>query len=271
MTTRANLRLHALGTGTCLASVAARPSREHPLFLVEHAGGKLVLDCSEGAARRLARAGFELASVEHVAVSHPHADHAALPQLLQAKSCDALLRGLSGPLSLYLPRASAESLEHLLRWHQPEDDGALPRRYPLSVHGLHDGDRRDLGGGATLEARRVHHGHGCNPALAYRLTSGGRVLAYSGDTGPCEGVVEAARRADLFVCEASSRIGEDMSDYGHLSPRQAGEIAREAGAAALLLTHYSGLDPVAAMLEDARASGYAGHVVALTDGQIVDA
>lgn len=271
MTRTNRLRLHALGTGTCLPGTAARPAREHPLFLVEHAGGKLALDCSEGAARRLARAGHPVADLQHVAVSHPHADHAALPQLLQARSCEALLRGRRDPLSLYLPRESADALGALLRWHQPEDGGALPRRYPLTVHGLDDGDARDVGGGAVLEARRVRHGHGANPALAYRLTSGGKVLAYSGDTGPCGGVVAAARRADLFVCEASARLGEDLSEYGHLSPRQAGEIARDAGAKALLLTHYSGLDPAEALVADARASGFRGEIVALTDGQIVDA
>lgn len=268
--TGTRLRLHALGTGTCLTGTAARPSREHPLFVVEHAGGRVVFDCGEGAARRLVRAGIPVAEIDHVAVSHPHADHAALPQLFQARSCEALMRGARGPLSLYVPRASAEALSSLLRWHQPEDDGALPKRYPFTLHGLDDGDLRDVGG-AVLEARRVHHGHGANPALAYRLTASGKVFAYSGDTGPCDGVVAVARDADLFVCEASARIGEDLSAYGHLSPRQAGEVARLAGARALLLTHTSGLDPDDALVEEARASGYRGWIVALTDGHIVDA
>ncbi|MCC6647494.1 MAG: MBL fold metallo-hydrolase [Polyangiaceae bacterium] len=264
------LRLHALGTGTCLAGDPSRPAREHPLFVVEHAGGAVVFDCGEGAARRLLRAGHAVADVEHVAVTHPHADHAALPQLLQARSCEALVRGARRPLEVYLPAASAAAYPDVARWHQPEDGGALPRRYPVSLHGLGDGDTRALPG-ATLLARRVHHGHGESPALAYRLTAGDRVFAYSGDTGPCDGVVEVARGADLFVCEASARIGQDLSAYGHLSPRQAGEIARAAGARSLLLTHYSGLDPAAAMVEDARASGYAGWITVLTDGQIVEA
>lgn len=270
MTNPSKLRVHALGTGTCLGGTPGRPARAHPLFVVEHATGAVMFDCSEGAARRLTAAGFSLGAIGHVAVSHPHADHAALPQFFQARSCEAIYRGATDPLSLYLPQRSAAKLDELLRWHQPEDDGALPHRYPFALHGLCDGDERTVGDGATLRAHAAHHGHGANPALAFRLTSGRRVFAYSGDTGPCDGVVAAARDADLFVCEASTRVGGDMSQYGHLSPRQAGDVARAAGARALLLTHYSGFDADEAIARDARASGFAGPIVVLVDGQIVD-
>ena len=95
-------------------------------------------------------------------------------------------------------------------------------------------------------------------------------MAYSGDAGPCEGLARAAAGADVFLCEASSPIGEDMSAYGHLTPRQAATIALAAGAERLVLTHWHGVDTPEAMIDDARASGFAGPVHVGHDGDVVD-
>lgn len=65
-----------------------------------------------------------------------------------------------------------------------------------------------------------------------------RVLAYSGDSDTCDGLVEAARDADLFLCEAAYHEGrDDHIDGVHLTGRRAGHMAAEAGARKLLLTH----------------------------------
>ena len=65
-----------------------------------------------------------------------------------------------------------------------------------------------------------------------------RVLTYSGDTDTCEGLVEAARDADMFLCEAAFHEGRDDGIDGvHLTGRRAGRMATEAGARRLLLTH----------------------------------
>ena len=271
------MRLHLLGTGTCLGPPAGGSARQPPLFALElgdpgDASRTLVLDCSEGARFRLAAAGLDPSRVAHVAVSHPHADHAALPQFLQGRSCEAILRGASRAelaLALYLPRASAEAFASLLRWHEPESDGRTSSRWDLDVVAVDDGFTRALWPGAVLRAFAVSHGHGRNPAVAYRIEGAGRVVAYSGDSGPCDSLVRAATGADVFLCEASARIGDDMSAYGHLTPRQAGEAALAAGAKRLFLTHYHGTDGEDPMLEDARASGYAGPIALARDGDVV--
>jgi ribonuclease BN (tRNA processing enzyme) len=65
-----------------------------------------------------------------------------------------------------------------------------------------------------------------------------RVLAYSGDTDSCDGLVEAAEGADLFLCEAAFHEGRDDAISGvHLTGRRAGEMAEAASAKRLLLTH----------------------------------
>jgi ribonuclease BN (tRNA processing enzyme) len=67
---------------------------------------------------------------------------------------------------------------------------------------------------------------------------GGRTLAYSGDSSPSERLVELARDADLFLCEATLERAElDADPRGHLSADEARATHEASGAARLLLTH----------------------------------
>jgi len=56
-------------------------------------------------------------------------------------------------------------------------------------------------GPATVTPFVVEHASGA-PAYALRVEYGGKVITYSGDTEWTESLVQAARGADLFVCEA---------------------------------------------------------------------
>ncbi len=269
------MRLFLLGTGTCLGPLPGAPARLPPLFALDLArAGEapwwLLLECSEGARWRLPMVGIDPAQIHHLAISHPHADHAALPQFLQGRSCEAIYRQTPDlGLSLYLPPECAADLPSLWRWHQPEDGGAGPSRYPFTIIPTDHGFTHELAPGIVLRAFRVHHGHGRSPAVAFRLEAHGLVFAYSGDTGPCDGLIEAARGADLFLCEASSRIGVDMSAYGHLSPAQAGHFAATAGARRLVLTHHTGLDPDEALLAEV-AAHFTGECRVGHDGEVIE-
>ena len=70
-----------------------------------------------------------------------------------------------------------------------------------------------------------------------RIEHGGRVLAYSADTAPCDALIRLAQDADLFLCEASYLDGEDNPPDLHLTGREAGEAATKAGVGRLVLTH----------------------------------
>ena len=86
----------------------------------------------------------------------------------------------------------------------------------------------------TVTVDRVNH-----PVETYgvRVEHGGRVLAYSADTAPCEALIRLAQDADLFLCEASYLDGDDNPPDLHLTGGEAGEVATKAGVGRLVLTH----------------------------------
>lgn len=70
----------------------------------------------------------------------------------------------------------------------------------------------------------------------------GRKLVYAVDTRPCEAVLRLAEGADLLIYEATldDSLVEKAGETYHSTPSQGAEIAREAGARRLVLTHISG-------------------------------
>jgi ribonuclease Z len=91
------------------------------------------------------------------------------------------------------------------------------------------------GGSVTVDGREVRSADVVAPAVP------GRVLAICGDTLPCDAAVELARGADLLVHEAT--FGEARqamaAERGHSTAAQAAEVARRAGVARLVITHFS--------------------------------
>ena len=75
------------------------------------------------------------------------------------------------------------------------------------------------------------------PAFALRITAGGRTLVYSGDTAPCDELVEISRGADLALFEASYLEKNDNPPMLHLTGADAAKAATAAGVSRLVLTH----------------------------------
>jgi ribonuclease BN (tRNA processing enzyme) len=75
------------------------------------------------------------------------------------------------------------------------------------------------------------------PAYGLRVEADGAVIAYSGDTGPCQELVELARGADLLLAESAFvESGCNPVDL-HMTGKQAGAAAADAGVSRLVLTH----------------------------------
>jgi ribonuclease BN (tRNA processing enzyme) len=115
----------------------------------------------------------------------------------------------------------------------------------------------------TVTATEVAH-----PVAAYglRIEADGHTLAYSGDTGTCDGLVSTARDADLFLCEASFVEGHHNPPDLHLTGAEAGRMAAEANARRLVLTHVPPWHDPQVMLREA-AETYDGPLELAVPGK----
>jgi ribonuclease BN (tRNA processing enzyme) len=77
------------------------------------------------------------------------------------------------------------------------------------------------------------------PTHAVELSNGGARFTFSADLAPSDELVEFARDTDLLLIEATLPRPEREGPRGHLTPGEAGEHGRRAGAKRLVLTHYS--------------------------------
>jgi ribonuclease BN (tRNA processing enzyme) len=199
-------------------------------FLLTHDGFRLLVDPGFAVVPRLLRvAGAH--EVDAVYVSHGHPDHCAdLNPLLRARA----LSGVDCPaLPVYAPHGAVDAVL------------ALDRAGMLDCELRPVADRFHIGPFAA-EARMLPHSL---PNAGIRLTAGGQVLAYTGDSGPCADVVALARDADVFIAEATFLDAVPDGVRGVLSSaRDAGRQGALAGAGRLLLTHLQpGTDPAAAI------------------------
>jgi ribonuclease BN (tRNA processing enzyme) len=119
-------------------------------------------------------------------------------------------------------------------------------------HDVADGDTATIGGLDLDFSATVHYVE----TMAVRVRAGGRSLAYSADTGPGWSFAAFAAPVDLALCEATTLAAGERDGFLHLSARQAGAMARDAGAGRLVLTHLMpGGDPAAYEAEGADAFG----------------
>jgi ribonuclease Z len=266
------LRLTFLGTS------AAAPTMHRGLTAaaVRRAGELLLFDCGEGTQRQMIRygTGFDVAAI---LFTHFHADHylgaIGFLRTLSMLGRTEPLR-LYGPrparrlLSTML-FTGADTFSFLVEIHEVEPGEEVRRpgatlrafatdhRTPSLGWALQEDARpgrfhpdraRDLGVpegplfGALQRGQPVQvGGRTVEPGEVVEPARRGRLLVITGDTRPAEATVEAARGADLLVHDSTfgDEEQERALDTWHSTAREAGRVARQAGARRLLLTHLS--------------------------------
>lgn len=224
-------------------------------YLVEHDGFRVLVDPGYATLPRLLEA-VPADQVDAVLVTHGHPDHCAdLNPLLRAR----VLADVPPPaLPVHAPPGA---LDAVLALDRP---GMLAGGYVL--RDLVPGELCEIGP-FRLDAFALPH-HVPNAGL--RLSAGGRVLAYTGDTGPSPDLVTLAADADLLVAEATFPVRVPDEDAPYLSSAlDAGRTAAAAGAARLLLTHLWPDTPPEPALA-AAAESYDGPLGAASAGLSVD-
>ena len=111
--------------------------------------------------------------------------------------------------------------------------------------------RLQSGQSITLEDGRMIH-----PSEVLGPPRPGKVVSYCLDTRPCANAVKLSENADLLIHEATftEELIEESNHFGHSTAIQAAEIAIEAKARRLLITHFSSRFPdIRLLLEEARS------------------
>ena len=247
------MRLTVLG---CAGSFPG-PESACSAYLVEAEGFRLLIDFGSGSMSALQRYA-SLNSVDAIMLSHLHCDH-----MLDACTYVVVRRydpaGPLPPVPVYAPPGAAERIAAAYSSEaEPVDDvytfyGLQPGTFPI--------------GPFTITVDRVNH-----PIETYgiRVEQGGRVLAYSSDTAPCEALLRLAQGADLFLCEASYLDGADNPPDLHLTGGEAGEAATKADVGRLLLTHLVPAWASEASTVEAATAAFAGPVDVVRPGSRYD-
>jgi ribonuclease BN (tRNA processing enzyme) len=200
------------------------PGSVHSGYLLEDGRRRLLLDCGPGVLGRLRE--WNLLPVDAIAITHFHLDH--FGDLVPW--CWFTAHGLAAgpPPTLFVPPGGSEVLEGVAGvWgHERMFDGVFDVRE-------YEPEAPFDAAGFTVEAHAVDH-YGMT-AFGFRVADGaGRLLAYSGDTGPCDGLRRVASGASLFLCEATlESAADDPPNRGHL----AGDEAAAFATGPALLTH----------------------------------
>jgi ribonuclease BN (tRNA processing enzyme) len=202
----------------------------HSGYLVE-GSGSLLLDCGPGVLGRLRENGNGWPEIDAIAITHWHLDHWGdlVPWVWGAMFGLGRERGRP---ELWLPPGGISKLEQF-----GADFGTTTMfadTFPMVEY--KEGAPFATEAGLEVTATRVPHY--TVEAYAFLVTDGKRSLAYSGDSAPSEQLADAARDADLFLCEATlAESSLDATPRGHLSADEAIAAFDASGAARLLLTH----------------------------------
>ena len=245
--------LVTVGTGT----VAPSATRTSACHWVARGGLKILLDCGAGSLHRLAQFDLPWQQVSHVILSHFHPDHwGELPMLIYALKHVARPPRRE-PLVILGPRGVVRLIKQLAEGYGP---WLLDPGFPIGILDVQDGEPFPLDRDVSLETFPVPH---TPESVALSLTAPEGRLVYTGDTGPSTELARWAGGADVLLAECS--LPKEMALDIHLTPEQAGDLAKEAGARHLVLTHFY---PPVETSDPARAAGarFTGRITAARDG-----
>lgn len=240
--------------------------------------GLWLFDCGEGTQQQLLETNYHPGKIDRIFITHLHGDHLfGLPGLLCSRSMAGIAHPLTiyGPKGIRefvetALRLSGSWTDYPLTIEEISpgdvlDDGlrkvtAWPLNHPLECFGyrIEEHDKpgaldanaliaagvapgplfQRLKAGETItldDGRTIDGAQYLSPAIP------GKKLAIFGDTAPCPAARDLANGVDLMVHETTleAAMEEKANSRGHSSTRQAAQLALEAGAGKLVMTHFS--------------------------------
>ncbi len=245
------MKLTVLGTSAAFAGRGEGCSS----YLLTVGREHYLIDAGPGSVQALQN-HIDYRELNGIILSHLHADHVSDIYTLRYAVYSAQRDGeMASPLPLYMS-SSPEAVFRFIR---------------EAVHGEFDitclsGDTKLDLSGCSVSFFKTNH-----PIETYamRFEKTPTVIVYTADTGYSEGLVRFCRNADILLAEATLQEKDsELQSLGHMTARQAGVLAREAGARTLVLTHLWPEYDRGTTRSEARDS-FSGHIETAAGGMVL--
>jgi len=186
------IEIQFLGSGDARGS----GGRFQTCILVRFGEENLLIDCGASSLIAMNRFGVDPSSIDRVLISHLHGDHfGGIPFLV----LDGQFARRTRPLFIAGPAGVEERVKASMEVFFP-GSSRVERKFSLSFAEFSPPRETTLGSLQVTPFEGVHPSG--SPSLALRIRLAGRIISYSGDTEWTEALLDAARDADLFICEA---------------------------------------------------------------------
>ena len=270
-------RLILLGTA---GGPRPRKSRASPAQVILVNNAAYVVDCGNGIAIQLVRAGVSLSTVRHVFITHQHSDHNADYGNLLLLAWES---GLQNRVDTWGPPPLAHMTSLFFEMNAYDmktrisDEGRVPLVPLVHPHEITESGVVTKDENVTVTSVLVEHPP-VTPAFAYRFDAKDRSIVVSGDTKRSDALIRLARGADVLVHEvlypsAIDRLVAPLpnaaalkkSILSHHTPAEdVGRVADAAGVKTLVLSHFVPAEDASLtdqMWIDAVRSTYKGRII----------
>ena len=239
-----------------------------------------VVDCGNGVAIQLVRAGVLLPTLRHIYITHHHSDHNAdygnLLLLAWTSGLQTRVDTWGPPPLVRMTRLFFEMSAYDIK-SRIADEGKAPIAPLVHPHELTQGGTVMQDENVTVRCAIVDHPP-VKPAFAYRFDSSDRSIVISGDTKRSDALVRLARGEDVLVHESlyvpgvdrlaarvpnATQLKRSILSH-HTSLADVGRVAEAAGVKTLVLSHFVPPDDPGItdqMWIDGARETYKGHII----------
>ena len=257
------------------SSMVPTKERNQNGILISYGSERILIDCGEGTQRQLKIAGVSLTKITKILISHWHGDHVlGLPGLIQSMSA----AGYEKTLKIYGPKGTKKFMKKMfevflfdkridLKIYEVKSGKFFVGEYIILEAGPLDHSIETLGYNIIEKDKRkinlkfvkkvgipegpllgklqdgksiVWKGKKIDVNKSTYIVKGKKVTIIS-DTVPCKEADILAKNSDLLICESTyaSNLENKGEEYGHMTSKQAAELANRSNTKKLVLTHFS--------------------------------
>ena len=261
-----------LGTSSAVHSY----ERSHPAIVIKAFGEVMLFDCGEGTQRQFIFAKISPMKISKIFISHYHGDHIlGLPGLLQSMN----FRGREKKLTIYGPEGLDElkkaiynlgycSIDFPIEFVELESGiieendeyiikcTSVNHNIPSLAYSIEEKKKPrflrekaiELGVPVGPDFGRLHNGEEIEvngkiikPEQVLGEPRKGIKITYSGDTRPCEELIELAKDSTVLIHESTYNLEDNdkAEENFHSTSTDAANIAKYSNSNQLILTHIS--------------------------------